>query len=88
MKQTGIFMINGVDLELPLFKEGDRVTEVDSSLLTEKATGTVNYTTDGGLFVDVRWDKPSFPGISGGTVELGSRRLVDSIKYIKEGAII
>lgn len=87
MRQTKVFNINGEDKEFPVYQEGDRVyiPEHDSTA-SERVEGTVTGTSSGGLFVDVKWDKESYPSVFGGTVQVGSGRLVDGIRLIEETA--
>jgi hypothetical protein len=85
MKGTRIFNINSEDKELPLFEEGDRVyIPENDSTAAERVEGTVTGTSAGGLFVDVKWDKEVYPSVFGGTVQVGSGRMVDGIKLIEE----
>lgn len=75
--QTKIFDINNRKMELPLYKKGDRVT-TDKDRDGVKAEGTVESTSNGGLFVKVKWDKEEYQTDTG-AVKLGSERLVDGI---------
>lgn len=84
MKGTGIFIINGKRLELPLFEKGDRVKPTESSTVAIGATGTVESTREGGLFIDVKWDKEKYPSKTGGQVELGEGRMVNGLILLKE----
>ena len=83
--ETSIFYINGKKLELPLFEKGDRVYIPDhDSLAIERVEGTVTKTSEGGLFVNVEWDKPRYDAKGGGAVEVGSGRMVNSILFIED----
>lgn len=82
MKGTKIFIINGEKLELPLFEKGDRVKPKEHDTTTIGATGTVEGTREGGLFIDVIWDKAKYPQKSGGHVELGKGRMVNGLDLI------
>lgn len=75
--QTKIFNINNKEMELPIYQKGDRViTNKDRDGV--EAKGTVESTSNGGLFVTVKWDKAIYPTDTG-TVKLGSQRMVDGI---------
>lgn len=79
MRKTRIFHINGKELELPIYKKGDRVKTKNDSV---DATGTVESTRDNGLFIDVIWDKEFFLTKDGKHAELGKSRLVDGLELI------
>jgi hypothetical protein len=83
MRQTAIFYINGERKECILFQKGDRVRPIASDAVAIGAEGTVIGTSEGGLFVDVKWDKEEYPSTLGGTVRLGTQRLVDRLELIE-----
>lgn len=57
MRETKIFNINGEDMELPLYCEGDRVTILEGHTISEqRPKGTVETVSSGGLIVCVKWD--------------------------------
>jgi len=82
MRETKIFYINGKAIVLPIFVKGDRVSPKDNSTMAINPTGTVNHTKDDGFFVFVDWDKKNYKSKDGGTVQLGSSRMVDGLRLI------
>lgn len=84
MNKTGIFYINGERLELPIYEKGDRVKIKDNSTMAIKPIGTVEGTREAGLFVDIIWDKNSYPTKDGCTTTLGSGWMVSSIELITQ----
>lgn len=88
MRKTDIFYINGKKLELPLFQKGDRVyIHPKRTTSSKRVEGTVSETSMGGLFVDVEWDKetyPTHPSLGGGNMQPGKQWMVDSLLYIEE----
>lgn len=83
MKGTDMFIINGENLELPLYEAGDRVfIRPADSLSTIPVEGTVLSTEGNGLYVNVEWDQTDYPCVFGGTVQIGQHRLVDGIRLL------
>lgn len=86
-RKTGFFHINGKKKELPLFQSGDRVYLLPhSTTAAEPVEGTVQSTSNGGLFVDVKWDKEYYASAieESSRVWVGSNVMADNINYIKE----
>lgn len=78
MRETKIFNINGEDMELPLYREGDRVTILEGHTISvQRPKGTVETISSGGLIVCVKWDEPTE-----GNLTFGSRRLVNGLTFI------
>lgn len=84
VRKKAKFSINGRQRELSLFEKGDRVTLNARATVAIHTTGTVESTTNGGLFVNVKWDKKLYPSKMSGHVTLSSQWMIDSLVLIQE----
>lgn len=85
-REVKCFCYNGKNYNLPVLEVNDRVKLKDYSTMREQPKGTVIGVSEDKFFIDIQWDKESYPVKSNlnGQVKLGLKFLAPSLILFKE----